>query len=88
MKFNYVVTLELIYPQLHSAWTPAPDSCQVLNIEDTKLIIIVTFVTDIVLLLIMLAGLLHQGLRCFGTSMPSMGSLLLKQVGVGAFPWP
>jgi hypothetical protein len=86
IESNYVVAFELIYPQLHSAWTPAQDSCAMLDTETTKHIIVITLVTDIVLLIIMLAGLLYQRPQCYG--MTGIGSLLLKQVGVGAFPWP
>jgi hypothetical protein len=85
MKFNRVVTLGLIYSQLHSAWTSAPDTCVVFNTESSKLVLLVTLVTDIVLLLIMLAGLLLQ--LQYG-DMPGVRSLLLKQVGGGALPWP
>ena len=85
MKFNYVVTFRLIYPQLRSEWVPALGTCAVLNSERSKLNIISTLVTDIVLLLIMLAGLFNLRLQ-YG-SMPGVASLLWKQVGGGTFLW-
>jgi hypothetical protein len=55
------------------------------NSDVTKLNVIVTFVTDIILLLMMLAGLLR--LRMGGGGMFDLGSFLWKQVGDGIFLW-
>ncbi|KAI0255671.1 hypothetical protein BJV78DRAFT_692975 [Lactifluus subvellereus] len=62
--------------RLHSSWVSAQNTCVVLNTESSKPNIIVTLVTDIVLLLIMLAGLLR--IRCYGGGKSSLWSLLLK----------
>jgi hypothetical protein len=65
------------HPQLRSG-TASPDSCTPKNIQITKLNLISTLVTDVVLLLIMLVGLLQ--LRIKGVGMLSLGQLLWKQV--------
>ncbi|KAI0287045.1 hypothetical protein BC826DRAFT_76281 [Russula brevipes] len=62
--------------QLRSG-NPAPDSCLPRNVGISKLSTISTLVTDIVLLLIMLVGLLR--LRVQGAGMFSLGQLLWKQ---------
>jgi hypothetical protein len=53
------------------------------NSDVTKLNVIVTFVTDIILLLMMLAGLLR--LRMGGGGMLDLGRFLWKQVGGDIF---
>ncbi|KAH9974546.1 hypothetical protein BGW80DRAFT_1559588 [Lactifluus volemus] len=65
--------------QLQFAWVPEEHagSCTVLNPDVTKLIAIVSFVTEIILLLMMLAGLLR--LRMQGGGMLNLGSFLWKQ---------
>jgi hypothetical protein len=75
------VTLGLIHSQLQFAWVPEEHagSCIVVNPDVTKLNAIVSFVTDIILLLMMLAGLLR--LRMQGGGMLNLGSFLWKQVG-------
>jgi hypothetical protein len=55
-----------------------------LNIESSKPNITVTLVTDIILLLIMLAGLLRIRLHGGGTC--GLWRLLWKHVGYGGFP--
>ena len=57
---------------------PALSVCEVPNIEVTLQTVVSTLVTDVVLLLIMLAGLLR--LRIYGT-MFGLAKLLWKQVG-------
>ena len=55
-----------------------------LNAEDNKLNIIVTFITDIILLLIVLVGLIR--LRYHGGGTLGLGRLLWKQVAFRGFP--
>lgn len=57
---------------------PALSVCEVLNIEITFATVVSTLVTDVVLLLTMLAGLLR--LRVYGT-LYGLGKLLWTQVG-------
>jgi hypothetical protein len=71
--------------QLHSVWKPEEGVCMVLNSDVTKLNIIVTFVTNLVLLLMTVIGLLR--LRVEGGGMLDLGRFLWKQVGSGMFPW-
>ncbi|KAF8259719.1 hypothetical protein EI94DRAFT_1790375 [Lactarius quietus] len=47
--------------QLHSTWVPTQTVCAVRNVEGSKYNILVTFITDVVLLLTMLVGLLRLG---------------------------
>ena len=54
----------------------------VVNIHSTKLNLIVSLVTDIILLLIMLIGLLRLGFH--GTGVRGMGHLMWTQVRVAA----
>ncbi|KAN0141813.1 hypothetical protein V8E53_000275 [Lactarius tabidus] len=53
--------------RIHATWVPVQSVCAVLNPESSKANIIVTLATDVVLLLIMLAGLLR--LRQNGVSL-------------------
>jgi hypothetical protein len=76
----------LLYPsmaqlclQLRSTWVPAEKRCVVYDTESNKPNIIVTLITDIMLLLIMLVGLLR--LRRYGVGTFGLGQLLWKQVG-------
>ena len=66
--------------QIRSTWDPVLQHCIVFNIEKTKPSIIVVLITDIVLLLIVLIGLLR--LHGSGGSF-ALGRLLWKQVGSG-----
>jgi hypothetical protein len=66
---------------MRSAWDPVLLDCIVLNTEKNKPSIIATLITDIVLLLIMLIGLLRL-LHDSGGSF-ALGRLLWKQVGSG-----
>jgi hypothetical protein len=56
------------------------------NSDITKLNLIVTFITVILLLLMMLVGLLR--IRLGSGGMFNLVSFLWKQVGAGVFPWP
>ena len=58
---------------------PEQEGCIVVNTESTKLNIIVTLVTDVILLLIMLVGLLR--IRRYGCGKFGLGYLMWKQVG-------
>jgi hypothetical protein len=69
----------LTHLQIRSAWDPVLQDCFVLNTEKSKPSIIATLITDIVLLLIVLIGLLRL-LRDSGGSF-ALGRLLWKQVG-------
>ena len=57
----------------------------VLNSDITKLNVIVTFITSLILLLIIVIGLLR--LHVGGGGMLDLGSFLRRQVGGGIFPW-
>ena len=60
--------------QIRVAWVPEQRACRVLNTESPS--VTTMFVTDVVLLVIMLVGLLRLRLHVFG-----LGELLWKQVG-------
>jgi hypothetical protein len=64
--------------QIRSAWLPEQSVCAVLNTNSFTLGVTSMFITDVILLLIMLVGLLR--LRSFG-----LGQLLWKQVGGATF---
>jgi hypothetical protein len=64
--------------QLHSTWVPAQSVCGVLNSESSNKNVVGTFITDVVLLLTMLVGLLRLRRR---NIMFGFGQLLWKQVG-------
>jgi hypothetical protein len=68
----------LIYPQIRYKWVPEQETCVVLNPQSSKLNIISILVTDVSLLIIMLAGLFRLRSRRDGTS--GLGHLLWKQV--------
>jgi hypothetical protein len=59
------------------------DACEILNMQITKLNIIVTLVTDIILLFVMFIGLLRLRLHERGTF--GLGRLLWRQVGYWYF---
>jgi hypothetical protein len=73
----------LICSQFHSVWDPKASLCVVTNSDITKLNILITLATDVMLLLMVFAGLLR--LRLGGGSMFDLGSFLWKQVGGGIF---
>jgi len=62
--------------RLHSTWSPVQGVCVVINSESTKKNVTATFVTDVVLLLTMLVGLLR--LRLHG-NMFGLGKFLWRQ---------
>ncbi|KAF8481575.1 hypothetical protein DFH94DRAFT_400751 [Russula ochroleuca] len=63
--------------RLRSVWVPAQKQCVVYDTESNKPNIIVTLITDIILLLIMLVGLLR--LRRYGDGTFGLARLLWKQ---------
>jgi len=63
---------------LRSIWAPAQGVCVVLNTDSSKYNIIATLATDVILLLVMLAGL-SRIRRQMGGSMSGLGLLLWKQ---------
>ena len=71
----------LIRRQIRAEWTPATRSCTITNYEtrDPRFLSISYFVTDVILLSIMLAGVLR--LRRGGGSF-YLSHILWKQVGV------
>ncbi|KAH9957075.1 hypothetical protein BGW80DRAFT_1565522 [Lactifluus volemus] len=72
-----LVGARLIHSQLHSVWRPVAGLCEVPNSDITKLNVLATLATDVILLLMVLAGLLR--LRLGGGGMFDLGSFLLKQ---------
>jgi len=69
--------------RIRSSWNPALDTCLLRNVQTIKLSFISTLITDIVLLLVMLIGLLR--LRLDGGGMLSMGRVLWTQGVVWLF---
>ena len=65
-------------PQLHSSWVPGQNVCNVVNSDSSIMACIATLVSDVVLLLTMLVGLIR--LRRHDL-MTGFGRLLWKQVG-------
>jgi len=66
--------------KIRSAWDPAQDSCDNPNVRSNIATIISMFITDILLLVIMLIGLLRMGRHSTGTfSLGRLGRLLWKQ---------
>ena len=63
---------------MRSRWVPAEGLCVSSNILSTKLNTITTLITDLLLLLIMLVGLLRLGLYESGVS--GLGRLMWRQV--------
>jgi len=70
---------KLICLQLRASWSAALPGCIVFNTDNSKLNIIVLFITDLVLLVTMLGGLLRFRRDVGGTC--SVERLLWKQVG-------
>ena len=68
----------MYYLQLHSVWEPEQSACVLLNTEGSQKTVIVAFVSDVVLLLTMLVGLLRMRLR---GDMSGLRQLLWNQVG-------
>ncbi|KAN0141798.1 hypothetical protein V8E53_000260 [Lactarius tabidus] len=62
---------------LHAAWVPTQSVCVVLNTESTRKNVTATLVTDVVLLLTMLVGLLRM--RLHGNSMFGLAEILWRQ---------
>ncbi|KAH9061923.1 hypothetical protein EDB87DRAFT_386559 [Lactarius vividus] len=69
--------------QLRSIWVPLPGVCAVLNIETSKKTVIATLVTDVILCLTMLVGLLR--LRQPGTTMVGLWNFLWRQGFIWVF---
>jgi hypothetical protein len=63
--------------RLHAAWVPTQSVCVVLNTESTRKNVTATLVTDVVLLLTMLVGLLRM--RLHGNSMFGLAEILWRQ---------
>jgi len=63
--------------RIRTAWVPAMSTCVITNIHSTKLNLITTLTTDVVLLLIMLVGLLRLGFHESGVY--GLGHLMWKQ---------
>ena len=74
-----------MYLQLRSDWDPAVPACIIFNSDSSKLNIIVTLITDIILLLTVLIGLLRLRREVSGTLAFGIGRLLWKQVGQRPF---
>jgi hypothetical protein len=64
-------------------WVPAMSTCVISNIHSTKLNMISTLITDVVLLLVMLIGLLRLGFHESGVY--GLGHLMWRQVGCPHF---
>ncbi|KAI0283528.1 hypothetical protein BC826DRAFT_193385 [Russula brevipes] len=69
--------------RIRSSWNPALDTCFLRNVQTIKLNFISILITDIVLLLVMLIGLLR--LRLDGGGMLSLGRVLWRQGVVWLF---
>jgi len=63
--------------RIHASWIPEADTCVITDIHSTQLNMIATLITDIVLLLIMLIGLLRLGFNEPGVY--GLGYLMWKQ---------
>ena len=70
--------LDLFYHQIRATWDPLLTICIITNISSTNINLITTLVTDVVLLLIMLIGLLRLGFHEPGVY--GLGRLMWKQV--------
>ena len=69
---------ELIYLQVRSSWVPSDSLCRVPYVRTNNKTLISMFITDFVLLAIMLLGLFR--LRHLGGGTFGLGRLLWKQV--------
>jgi hypothetical protein len=69
-------------------WSPEQSTCAVINFESSKgqLTVVMTLITDVLLLLIMLIGLLRMRLEAGGAL--SLGRILWKQVQWWQFSLP
>lgn len=63
--------------QIRPSSVPVPGSCSITNVENNKATIISMFITDFILLVIMLVGSFRMGVRRVGTF--ALGRLLWKQ---------
>jgi hypothetical protein len=70
--------LDSSHLQIHASWVPEAATCVITDIHSTKLNMTATLITDIVLLLIMLSGLLRLGFNEPGVF--GLGYLMWKQV--------
>jgi hypothetical protein len=77
IAFNHLEFLPY-HEQIRAVWEPVAKSCIVTNVDICALSIVSFFVTDTILLLIMLAGLLR--LRSHGRGSYELWNLLWKQV--------
>ena len=68
--------------QLRATWVSTQSACVVPNTENSKITVIATLVSDVVLLLTMLAGLLR--LRQYSSNMSGLCQHLWRQVGSAA----
>jgi hypothetical protein len=59
-------------------WSPEQSTCAVINFESSKVTVVLALVTDVLLLLIMLIGLLRMRFEAGGAL--SLGRILWKQV--------
>jgi hypothetical protein len=76
--FNHLAFLPY-HEQIRSVWEPVVVSCLIVNVKACELSIVSCLVTDTILLLLMLAGLLR--LRHRGRASYELWHLLWKQVG-------
>ena len=74
--------LDLSYHQIRATWEPLLATCIITNIHSMKLNMITTLITDVVLLLIMLIGLLRLGFHEPGVY--GLGYLMWRQVSMSA----
>ena len=74
--YFYLLSLPLL--QLRAKRLPQQENCMVPNSESGKLNIIVTLITDVILLLLMLVGLLR--IRRYGGGTSCLAHLMWKQV--------
>ena len=77
-SLHYVVSSKLIHLQLRSDWSPFMSGCNIIDSDNSKPNIIVSLVTDVVLLLTMLIGLFRMRGHVDGKF--GLGLLLWKQV--------
>jgi len=78
LTLKYFRSSGLIYHQIRPSSVPVPGSCSITNVENNKATIISMFITDFILLVIMLVGSFRMGVRRVGTL--ALGRLLWKQV--------
>jgi hypothetical protein len=83
LNFNCRGLAGLIHSQIRVDWVPDPTGCAMVKIESIKLSVIAAFVSDSILLLIMLLGLVRLRLHRGGTF--ALGRLMWKQVGCWHF---